>query len=78
MKEVVTAMTIRFLRRAGRFLACERAVSALEYAVLAGVVIAGVGAAIVAFTGNLTTAIGTLGTTIETGAKTATPAKLAQ
>ena len=46
-------MLIPFMRRCGRFLRCERAVSALEYAVLAGVVIAGVGAAIAAFTGNI-------------------------
>ena len=61
-------MLIPFLRRCGRFLACERAVSALEYAVLAGVVLAGVGAAIIAFTGNVTDAIESLGTTIESGA----------
>ena len=67
---VITAMAIRLLRRAGRFLSCEKAVSALEYAVLAGVVIAGVGAAIVAFTGDLTTAIKSLGTNIEKTANT--------
>ena len=63
-KGFVTAMFIRFLRRAGRFLSCERAVSTLEYAVLAGVVLAGVGTAIVAFTGDITTAINNLGDTV--------------
>ncbi len=58
-------MLISLLRRSGRFLRSERAVSALEYAVLAGVVIAGVGAAIVAFTGDIATSLTTLGTTIE-------------
>ena len=57
-------MLIPFMRRCGRFLRCERAVSALEYAVLAGVVIAGVGLAIVSFTGNITTAVNEIGTEI--------------
>ena len=58
-------MLLPMLRRCGRFLRCERAVSALEYAVLAGVVITGVGAAIWAFSGNIATAITSLGTEIE-------------
>ena len=58
-------MIIPILRRCGRFLRCERAVSALEYAVLAGVVIAGIGAAIFTFSENIATAIGTLGDEIE-------------
>jgi len=58
-------MLIPFLRQCGRFLRCERAVSALEYAVLAGVVIAGVGAAIIAFTGDVTTAISGIGDAID-------------
>ena len=59
-------MLIPLLRRCGRFLRCERAVSALEYAVLAGVVIAGIGAAIVTFTGDLTTAIENVGDAVGT------------
>ena len=70
-------MIIRFLRRAGRFLACERAVSALEYAVLAGIVLAGVGAAIVVFAGDIAIAITTLGAQIPTGAATAPTANMA-
>ena len=57
-------MLIPFMRRCGRFLRCERAVSALEYAVLAGVVIAGVGAAVVTFTDSITGVIGTVGENI--------------
>ena len=54
-------MLIPFMRRCGRFLRCERAVSALEYAVLAGVIIAAVGAALVTFSGNITTAMNNIG-----------------
>lgn len=64
-------MLISLLRRSGRFLRSERAVSALEYAILAGVVIAGVGAAIVTFSGDIAESITTLGTNIQTGAGTA-------
>ncbi len=64
-------MLISLLRRSGRFLRCERAVSALEYAVLAGVVIAGVGGAIIAFTDDISTAMTSLGTAVETTAATA-------
>lgn len=66
----------RFLRRCGRFLSCEKAVSALEYAVLAGVVLAGVGAAIVAFTGDIATSIGTIGEKLDTGAQSIADADL--
>lgn len=63
-------MLIPFLRRCGRFLKCERAVSALEYAVLAGVVLAGVGAAIVVFTGDIADSIEDLGDEIVTATET--------
>ena len=63
-------MLLPILRRCGRFLRCERAVSALEYAVLAGVVIGGVGLAIVAFVGDITTSIGLLGDQVEETAGT--------
>ena len=62
-------MTIAILRRCGRFLRCERAVSALEYAILAGVILSVVGAAIVTFSGNISTAITDLGGEIVTGAE---------
>ncbi|MCY3856676.1 MAG: hypothetical protein OXF78_10345 [Rhodospirillales bacterium] len=64
-------MLLPILRRCGRFLRCERAVSALEYAVLAGVVIAGVGVAIIAFTGDVATAIGQVGDAIDDTGTTA-------
>jgi Flp pilus assembly pilin Flp len=63
-------MLLPILRRCGRFLRCERAVSALEYAILAGVVLAGVGVAIVAFVGDVGNAIEGLGDEIATGAGT--------
>ena len=63
-------MLLPILRRCGRFLRCERAVSALEYAILAGVVLAGVGAAIVVFVGNVGTAIEDLGDEVAQGAGT--------
>ena len=69
-------MFIRFLRRVGRFLSCERAVSALEYAVLAGVVLAGVGVAIATFSDTVSTAITTLGTQVTTGVGTVPAANL--
>ncbi|MCY4003564.1 MAG: hypothetical protein OXF33_07660 [Rhodospirillales bacterium] len=59
-------MLLPFLRRCGRFLRCERAVSALEYAVLGGVVIAGVGVALVVFTGDVTDSIEGIGDDIVT------------
>ena len=63
-------MIIPILRRCGRFLRCERAVSALEYAVLAGVVIAAVGAAILTFSTDVATAIEGLGDKIDDGTDT--------
>ena len=58
-------MLIPFLRRCGRFIRCERAVSALEYAVLAGVIIAGVGTALVTFSDNVADAITGIGGNVE-------------
>ena len=45
-----------------RFVRARKAVSALEYAILVGVIVAAVGAALVSFSGNITTALSTLGT----------------
>ena len=44
-----------------RFLRANRAVSALEYAILVGVIAVVVGAAIAAFGGNITEGIGKIG-----------------
>ena len=62
-----------------RFLRADEAVSALEYAILVGVVAVAVGAAIVTFSGNLSDTLEAMGTEIETitiestGAIQATP-----
>ena len=49
-------------RRLRRFLKANEAVSALEYAILVGVVTIAVGAALVTFSGNITTALTDIGT----------------
>ena len=64
-------MLIPFMRRCGRFLRCERAVSALEYAILAGVIVAGVGAAIMTFSTNIADGIKSIGGKVKTGAESA-------
>ena len=51
-------------RRFRRFLAGTEAVSALEYAILVGVIAAAIGAVLVTFGGNITTAIQAFGTTV--------------
>ena len=61
-------MLLPMLRRCGRFLRCERGVSALEYAILAGVVLSVVGVAIFTFSSSISDAIKGLGTEIEAGA----------
>ena len=53
-------------RRFGRFLRAREAVSALEYAILVGVVAVAIGLAIVAFSGQLSTAIDQIGTNVST------------
>ena len=57
-------------RRFRRFFRANEAVSALEYAILVGVVAVAVGAALVTFGTNITKAVGTIGTKV--GAVTAT------
>ena len=52
-------------RRLRRFVRTNEAVSALEYALLVGVVAIALGAALVTFTGNIETALTTIGTTIK-------------
>ena len=56
-----TGSVLRLLRR---FFRTGEAVSALEYAILVGIVAAVVAGALVAFSGNVTTAIDTLGTAV--------------
>lgn len=48
-------------RRLRRFTRANEAVSALEYAILVGVITVAVGAALVAFSGNIDTAIKGIG-----------------
>ena len=69
-------MVKNILRFLYRFVRAEKAVSALEYAVLVGVIIAGVGGALVAFSDSIEGALGTLGTTVTTGAGTVPQADL--
>ena len=57
------------LRFLGRFVRAQEAVSALEYAIIVGVVVAGVGGAIAVFTGDVEDAIEGVGTKV-TGATT--------
>lgn len=54
-------MVKNILRFLGRFARANKAVSALEYAILVGVIVAGVGGALVAFSDNIETALGTIG-----------------
>ena len=55
-------------RRLRRFSKANEAVSALEYAILVGVIAVGIGAALMAFEGNLATAIGLIGADVVTTA----------
>ena len=54
------------LRCLRRFFRAQEAVSALEYAVLVGVIIAGIGGALLAFSGNITTALNAIGNQVAT------------
>ena len=56
--------TWSLLRLPYRFARAERAVSALEYAILVGIVAAGIVGALVLFSGNVTTAIDALGAAV--------------
>ena len=49
-KKMMVKNILQFLRR---FFRAQEAVSALEYAVLVGIIIAGVGGALLAFSGNI-------------------------
>ena len=63
-------------RRFRRFLRANKAVSALEYAILVGVIAVAVGAALLAFGGKIGIAIGNIGTkvnAVNTGTIQTTP-----
>ena len=62
-------------RRFRRFLRVNEAVSALEYAILVGIIAVGIGLALTVFETKISTAIEALGTRVNTGtATTGTPA----
>ena len=58
------------MRAVARFAREKAAVSALEYAIVVGVVVAGVGGAVYAFTGTVETAVTTIGTQVTDGVGT--------
>ncbi len=51
-------------RRFRHFLRAREGVSALEYAILVGIITVGIGTAVAAFSGNLTTVIGQIATNV--------------
>ena len=53
-------------RRFRRFLNASEAVSALEYAILVGIITVGIGAAVFTFSGNIQNVIAQIGTQVET------------
>ena len=59
-------MVKNILRFLGRFVRANKAVSALEYAILVGVIVAGVGAALATFSDSIETAVATIGTGVAT------------
>ena len=67
-------MVKNILRFLYRFVRAEKAVSALEYAILVGVIVAGVGAALLTFSDSIETAIGTMGTAVAEVAAPTAPA----
>lgn len=57
-----STMKLNYLaRRFRRFLRVREAVSALEYAILVGVIAVGIGAALMTFRGNIVTAMNDIG-----------------
>ncbi len=62
------------LRSCRRFLRAGEAVSALEYAILVGVIVAGVAAALITFSGNIESALNKIGGKV--GSVTATELKV--
>ena len=65
-----------FLRAVARFTRAKEGVSALEYAIVVGVVVAGIGGSVVAFTDILEAEITEIGTTVG-GASTTVPTPVA-
>ena len=65
MKTMETKRTKHISRRFRRFARTNEAVSAIEYAILVGVIAVGIAAALAAFETNITTALGNIGTTVQ-------------
>ena len=66
-------MVKNILRFLGRFVRANKAVSALEYAILVGVIVAGVGAALITFSDNIETALTNIGGGVNKTAKLTAP-----
>ena len=64
METVEKKKTKHISRRFHRFLRANEAVSALEYAILVGVIAVAIGAALLTFSASITTALGKIGTGI--------------
>ena len=60
----------RYTKGFVRYLRNNHAVSALEYAILVGIIAVALSAALVTFSGNIKTAIGTVGTAVSTSTLT--------
>lgn len=56
--------TMRIKKRVTRFFTTSRAVSALEYAILVGVVVVAIGAALATFTNEVTNALNAAGASL--------------
>ena len=65
------------LRILGRFARAQEAVSALEYTIIVGVVVAGVGGALAAFTGDVEDAIEGIAADVKTTTDTVSTGSLA-
>ena len=65
------------LRAVARFTRAKEGVSAMEYAIVVGIVVAGVGGAVWAFTDDVEDAVGSIGTAMKTTAGTAPTGTLA-
>ena len=68
----MTTLT-RYTRQFVRYLRKSNAVSALEYAILVGIISVALGAALITFGGNITTAISNIGSDIGSTTGAGTP-----
>ena len=73
METVETKKAKHTSRRFGRFARANEAVSALEYAILVGVIAVAIGVALTAFSGNIKTAMDTIGAKIGATTMAGTP-----